>query len=261
MDFTYKHSPLPGPDCAYDRTLTLSRPYSSRDNDYETVYVQNDFKPRIPTFEGKQDTWEPFLMQLDLLSRSYNWSDRKFQERLIFALRGEDLIFVSSLPLETTQNTDKLLCSMRQRFGECLLPETHRANLYSVKKQPKETLQEYSDHVNRMMVKGYPGIQGTNIYNSLAVEHFLRGLPDQKLAYEIMIKKPRDLSEAVNMVTWHEACKQFTTRTVISRVENVPPQKKSKSRQRYRLCYNCRKKGHESKQCPEEPNQTTSTYI
>ena len=254
MDFTYKHSPLPGPDCAYDRTLTLSRPYSSRDNDYETVYVQNDFKPRLPTFEGKQDTWEPFLMQLDLLSRSYNWSDRKFQEQLIFALRGEALIFVSSLPLETTQNTEKLLRSMRQRFGECLLPETHRANLCSTKKLPKENLQEYSARVNHMMMRGYPGIQGTKIYNSLAVEHFLRGLPDQKLAYEILTKNPRDLSEAVNMVTWYEACNQFTTRTVISRVGDVPSQKKSKSRQRYRLCYNCRKKGHESKQCPEEQN-------
>ena len=258
MDFTYKLSPKQtiGPDCAYDR-MTL-RPYS-RDNDYETVYVQNDFKPRLPTFEGKHDTWEPFLMQLNLLSHNYNWSDRKFREQLIFALRGEALIFASSLPLETTQNTEKLLRSMRQRFGECVLPETHRANLYNVKKQRKENLQEYSDRVNRMMVRGYPGIQGTKLYHSLAVEHFLRGLSDQKLAYEIMIKKPRDLSEAVYMVTWHEACIQITNKTVINRVD-VPTQK-SKSRKQYQRCYNCRKKGHESKQCPEEPNQTTSTDI
>ena len=152
MDFTYKLSPKQtiGPDCAYDR-MTL-RPYS-RDNDYETVYVQNDFKPRLPTFVGKHDTWEPFLMQLNLLSRSYNWSDRKFREQLIFALKGEALIFVSSLPLETTQNTEKLLRSMRERFGECLLPETHRANLHTIKQQAKESLQEYSAHVNHLMLR------------------------------------------------------------------------------------------------------------
>ena len=117
----------------YDQTLALQRPHYLGNNDYETVYVQNDFKPRLPTFEGKIDMWEPFLMQLDLLSHSYKWSDKKFREQLIFALRGEALIFASTLPLETTENTEKLLRSMRQRFGQCVLPETHRANLYTIK--------------------------------------------------------------------------------------------------------------------------------
>ena len=150
----------------YDQTLALRRPHYLRNNYYETVYVQNDFKPRLPTFEGKIDMWKPFLMQLDLLSHSYKWSDRKFREQLIFALSGEALIFASTLPSETTENTEKLLRSTRQRFGQCVLPKTHRASLYTIKKQPKENLQQYSARVNHLMFKAYPGIQGTGIYIS-----------------------------------------------------------------------------------------------
>ena len=29
---------------------------------YDRLLIDNDFKPRLPTFDGKPDTWEPFLM-------------------------------------------------------------------------------------------------------------------------------------------------------------------------------------------------------
>lgn len=172
----------------------------------ERVYVQNDFKPRPPTFDGKPDAWEPFLMQLRLMSKSYWWSDRKFREQLLFALRGEALLFASNLPLITVENTESLLQAMGQRFGQCPLAETHRANLYNLKKQNKENLQQYSARVSRLMSRAYPGMQGTAVFENLTIEHLLRGLPDQKLAYEIFTKKPKDLSDTINMITWHEAC-------------------------------------------------------
>lgn len=52
------------------------------------------------------------------------------------------------------------------------------------------------------MTRAYPGIQGTGIFENLAIEHLLKGLPDQKMAYEILTRKPRTLSETVDMITW-----------------------------------------------------------
>ena len=179
---------------------------------YERPTTYADFKPRIPTFDGKIDSWEPFLMQMRLLARSYRWSDWQLREQIIFALRGEASMFVSTLPIDITDDTQRLLRAMEQRFGACLLAETHRANLYNVRKHAKESMQQYSARVSQMMARAYPGMMGTDIFNNLAIEHLLRGLPDQKLAYEILTRKPRDISETVDMITWHEACKQYTNR-------------------------------------------------
>lgn len=151
------------------------------------------------------------------------WVDRQFREQMIFTLRGDALVFVSTLPPETRENTAKLIHAMQQRFGHCLLAETHRANLYNVRKFSKEPMQEYSVRINKLMSKAYPGMQGTEIYNNLAIEHLLRGLPDQRLAYEILVRKPRDLTDAVDMITRHEACKQYTSKpTGIRMVEEQP---------------------------------------
>ena len=97
---------------------------------------------------------------------------------------------------------------MGQRFGHCLLAETHRANLYNLKKLTKESLQQYSSRVRSLMSRAYPEMQGTAIFDNLAIEHLLRRLPDEKLAYEIFTKKPKNLPDAVDMITWHKACQQ-----------------------------------------------------
>ena len=88
-------------------------------------------------------------MQLKLTSPSYNWSDRKIREQLIFTVRGEALIFASNLSHRTTENTAYLLRSMGQRFGQCVIPETHRTSLYNIKKQPTEI---YSNTVPVLLI-------------------------------------------------------------------------------------------------------------
>ena len=198
---TQSQSGLNSPDPLEDAWRLQRQPTNTEP---DRVIIQNDFKPRPPSFDGKPDTWEPFLMQLKLMAKSYRWTDQKFREQLMFALRGEALLFASTLPHITTENTDSLLQAMRRRFGLCSLAETHRADLYNLRKQTKENLQQYSARVSRLMSRAYPGMQGTAIYDTLAVEYLLRGLPNQKLAYEIFTKIPRDLSAAIDMITWHK---------------------------------------------------------
>ena len=160
-------------------------------------------------------------MQIQMMSRSYGWPDYKFRDQLMFALRGEALLFASNLPVHVREDTELLISAMEQRFGQCLLAETHRANLNNIKKQSRETIQQYSARVSQLMTRAYPGIQCTGIFENLAIEHLLRGLPDQKMAYEILTKKPRTLSETVDMITWHEACRQQTVKSSgIRRIED-----------------------------------------
>ena len=94
----------------------------TRGHDNRT-YVM-DIKPRLPTFSGESDTWEPFFMQLQHMSRSYGWSDTKFRDQLMFALRGEafNLLFAFHLPHHIWENK-MLLKYSAQRFRLCLLTD------------------------------------------------------------------------------------------------------------------------------------------
>lgn len=105
---------------------------------YGNRFHFNDIKPRPLSFDGKPDAWEPFLMQIQLMSRSYEWPVYKFCYQLMFALRGEALLFASNLPVHIREDTDSLISAMEQRLGQCLLAETHRANLNNMKKQSRE---------------------------------------------------------------------------------------------------------------------------
>ena len=138
-----------------------------RENDKRTYLF--DIKPRLPKFAGEPDTWEPFLMQLQLMSRSYGWSDPKFRDQLMFGLRGEALSFASLLPCHARENTKRLLSAMVQRFGKC------RATLNDIKKLAAEMIQLYSAWVSQLMSRAY--LKFTMNYsfsNSLSWAHVKR---------------------------------------------------------------------------------------
>ena len=45
------------------------------------------------------------------------------------------------------------------------------------------------------------------LQEKLAIEHFLKGLPDAQTGYDVMVKQPRDLNKADQMVPVHESFK------------------------------------------------------
>lgn len=57
------------------------------------------------------------------------------------------------------------------------------------------------------MSKAYPGMQNTEIYKSLSIEHMLNGIHDQSTAYDVLTERPHTLQEAVNLLSWHFLCK------------------------------------------------------
>jgi hypothetical protein len=57
---------------------------------------------------------------------------------------------------------------------------------------------------------------------TLTIEHILRGLPDQTLAYEVRTKSPKTIDETIRLVTWHECCKNGSKRQVKIRYVEEP---------------------------------------
>ena len=166
---------------------------------------------RLPEYDGKGD-WKGFHMQFWLLSSQYQWPTGEQGKRLIACLRGDALQYAARLPQSVLSDVSTLLQALHQRFGDPMLPETYRASLLNLKKGPKETLREYEARVHQLMIKAYPGLEGAEFFETLAIEHLCNGLPDPNMAFDILVKKPRTIQQALDMIEWYECCRQTSRR-------------------------------------------------
>ena len=114
--------------------------------------------------------------------------------------------YVARLPVSVCSNLDSLASALASRFGDHVLPETYRATLQNLKKRPKE-LHQYAAGVKALMGKAYPGLEGTQLFVDLTIEHVVNGIAETDLAYDVLTKKPRTVEEALDMIAWHECCK------------------------------------------------------
>ena len=176
-------------------------------------FLFNEPRPYFPTFSGRHDEWEAFWLKFQLMARRYNWSEEKQREQL-FCLKEDALNFAATLGPEIRDDLMMFSMTLRDRFSHRTPAETVRASLNNIKKSSKESIQEYASRVRAMMTKAYPDIGMSETFNQLTIHHLLQGLPDQSIAYEVLIRKPRTLSEAVDMITWHECCKETTRKKI-----------------------------------------------
>ncbi|MEW8547690.1 MAG: hypothetical protein AB2693_29635 [Candidatus Thiodiazotropha sp.] len=172
--------------------------------------LSNEPRPFFPSFSGRNDEWNSFWLKFELLARRYNWSVDKQREQLLLCLKDEAMNFAASLGPEIRGNLDLFVQALRGRFTHSTPAETVRASLNNIKKSSKETIQEYAARVRTLMAKGYPDIGCTETFTQMTIHHFLQGLPDQTIAYEVLIRKPNSLTEAIDMIAWHECCKEST---------------------------------------------------
>ncbi|CAG2206102.1 unnamed protein product [Mytilus edulis] len=182
------------PENAYSKVSNMSRMSS------------NEPQHRLPFYNGKTE-WESFWCQFQIISRSYAWDNQKQATQLLLCLQNEALNFASRLPNAVQTDIFSLFVELRKRFGDNILPSTHRAALQDLNKQNKESLQEFAYRVVNLISKAYPEIKGTQLFEELTVEHFLYGLNDENMTYDVISKQPKSIDEALNMVMWHESCR------------------------------------------------------
>lgn len=171
-------------------------------------FFRDEPKPRSPLFTGKGN-FKAFWTQYSLLCSRFHWSnDRQVEELLLNCLRDDALVYVNELPFHVRADINQIYRSMEQRFGDHILPDTYRTNLQFVKQVNKESLHDYAARVEKLVTRAYPEILEVTLLDRFKTEHFLKGLPDQSVAYEVLIQKPSTMQEAINMVSWHECCRK-----------------------------------------------------
>ncbi|CAG2216576.1 GCC2 [Mytilus edulis] len=111
----------------------------------------------------------------------------------ISKILDDALDFACKLSPDVQNNISQLRDALQRRYGDNRLPEQYREDLANIKKHFKETLPEYA----------------------------ARGLPDQSIAYEVKIRKPQSIDDAIEWFNWHECCKGniFKKRAEVRQIE------------------------------------------
>jgi hypothetical protein len=181
-------------------------------------------RTRPPIFNGKD--WENFWYIFQIIATKQRWSRDECCQQLLLSCRDDAVNFARWLDASITHDLDQLENAMQRRFGERIIPETHRANLHSLKKDQNQSLEQFAEKVRSQMNKAYPGFEGSQLLETMTIENIMQGLPDQSIAYEVITKKPETVEKAIDLYEWHECCKgnakcRSTLRQVTA--EQYPP--------------------------------------
>uniref|UniRef100_A0AAV2LHK1 Gypsy retrotransposon integrase-like protein 1 n=1 Tax=Knipowitschia caucasica TaxID=637954 RepID=A0AAV2LHK1_KNICA len=141
-------------------------------------------------------------MPFERQARKYGWSAMERVDRLHECLRGAAVRYVCSLPERTREDYVLLVEQLTQRFGKKDPPTTIRRKIGELR-QARETSAEFAEEVRRLITLAYPGVD-LQLQDQLATDAFLKGLRNQKVAYEVMNRDPGSFVEAQKFVEAHE---------------------------------------------------------
>ena len=154
--------------------------------------------PKLPTFDGCEDDWEVFSFQFRELAHAGQWSKRVRLQKLISCLKGSAVKFVKRRPSKVRRNYRKLMVAMEKRYSVTDQPCTIRKQLASVTQLVDESLETWADRVYALTLDAYPQVS-SSLAESLAVENFLKGCRDKRIALLISSsdKSPHTVPQAV----------------------------------------------------------------
>lgn len=129
------------------------------------------------------------------------------------------MVYASFLSIDVKSSYSSLCAAMASRFGDNGYPETYRQELFTLKKQHRETIQEYASRVEMMVKKSFITID-SRTHSALSVEYMLRGLPDQSIALDLLTKRITSMTEDIHQVVLYETYKRGSKEKHIRQVQS-----------------------------------------
>ena len=186
----------PGPNEAFPEEFspTVGGPRSSRADWNRWSRI------RVPEFKGNRSSWHSYLVQFNTIMKMNDCDDNEVKVcKLVEALRGKALDYFESLPEELRLEFESLCSMFEGRFGRQEAPATMRSKLKCITQGVEETLAEFGERALKVTSEGYVGMTGQWV-QALAVDAFLMGCLDKRLALSSMDKEPQTIDEAVKLM-------------------------------------------------------------
>lgn len=155
--------------------------------------------PKMETFCGESHKWKSFKFLFKQTAKIHKWNSRTKLERLMACLRDQALEYVRTRPSSVQRVYKRLMKSLTKRYGQTEPPSSYRKQLYVLKQEESESLDDFADRVYVLTMDGYPDVEDY-IVQELAADSFLRGCRDRQAAAVAGDKEPKTINQAVSFV-------------------------------------------------------------
>ena len=173
--------------------------------------------PHMQLFKGGVNEWENFIFFFQNAVTQYKWDKKKRLERLKECLREKAVEHVCTLPKATVRSYKKLLKALEKRFGSDIRPHILRKNLFEMRQEPSEGLDDFADRVQHIVQRAYKDTSRKTI-SVMGAEVFLKGIRDKSSSRHAAHQKPKDVRSALEYVKEAAAIDHFFGRPVSTRL-------------------------------------------
>ena len=151
---------------------------------------------KLERYDGSTK-WQNFEFKFERCAERYGWSSKKMAHHLLDCLTGRALEYIRETDCD--YRYEDMRSRLSRRFGKHDSARSIRRQLQSVRQKENETLEEFSERVEKLALQGFTGGSMKTV-DQIAVEHFLKGLLDKKVAENIMTRNPKNLKKAEKYV-------------------------------------------------------------
>ena len=183
---------------------TGSKPRSSTPKPTSVKHVSKETELKTPkqtgvkikpaTYDGT-GSWKDYKAHFDACCRINGWSKEEKGLYLSVSLRGQAQGILSHLS-QDSNDFDKLMTALEERFAPPNQAELHRAQLRERRQKASETLSEMAQDIRRLTNLAYPSAP-TDVRDVLAKEQFIDSLASSDMRLRVKQARPTDLNDAV----------------------------------------------------------------
>lgn len=160
-----------------------------------TPNVQRSSVVQLMQFDGKM-SWENYITHLQTVADANSWDNETARIHLAASLRDRALEYFQVLDVDTQRSYQKLVTSLKRRFGTRLTTSAAQTKFQTRHQQRTETLEEFATDIKRLGRVAHPSYP-INVMSELCLTQFLNGIDDTELQCGVRDRDPRDLEEAL----------------------------------------------------------------
>lgn len=153
-------------------------------------------KDMVPeSFTGEAD-WSEYISQFEVCAEWNKWTEKQKMQQLYVSLRGKARNVIRHDGEEKTITYKELVKRLEQRFSPDGQKNLYLAMLRNRQQKPKETLQEYTEAIRKLVHRAYKELP-EEARDRIASDHFMGNLKDREIRTRVRLSHPATLDEAL----------------------------------------------------------------